>query len=97
VTSDADSQRAHEALQGAASDFMIAMMKLFVERELFEPEVAEGMLEWMHSHLQRARRGVAGRGRRRGARASGPLLRPLPGVAGAARQQLDDLIAEVTS
>ncbi len=25
------------------------MLKLFVERELFEPEVAEGMLDWLHS------------------------------------------------
>ncbi len=29
--------------------FRRGVLKLFVERELFEPEVAEGMLEWMHS------------------------------------------------
>jgi len=29
--------------------FRRAVLKLFVERELFEPEVAEGMLQWMHS------------------------------------------------
>ena len=29
--------------------FRRAVLKLFVERELFEPEVAEGMLEWFHS------------------------------------------------
>ena len=29
--------------------FRRGVLKLFVQRELFEPEVAEGMLEWMHS------------------------------------------------
>jgi len=31
--------------------FRRGLLKLFVARELFEPEVAEGMLEWMHSGL----------------------------------------------
>ena len=29
--------------------FRRAVLALFVERELFEPEVAEGMLGWLHS------------------------------------------------
>jgi hypothetical protein len=65
--------------------FRRGVLKLFVDRELFEPEVvAEGMLDWLHSHLQRARRGVAGRRPRGRRRAPGAMLRELPGALRAA-------------
>jgi len=40
--------RAHSA-EVLTEAFRRGVLKLFVERELFEPEVAEGMLDWLHS------------------------------------------------
>ena len=37
------------AIEVLAEAFRRAVLALFVERELFEPEVAEGMLGWLHS------------------------------------------------
>ena len=43
------------ATEVLAEAFRRAVLALFVERELFEPEVEEGMLGWLHSGFRSVR------------------------------------------
>ena len=46
---DGHGRKLHVVDTMVATYFERGVLKLFVQRELFEPEVADGMLDWLHS------------------------------------------------